>query len=29
MVQLNQDAWYRSGADFAQWVCEAFAMTGC
>ena len=25
MVQLNQDAWYRSGADFAQWAREAFA----
>jgi tripartite-type tricarboxylate transporter receptor subunit TctC len=23
--QLNQDAWYRSGADYAQWVREAFA----
>ena len=25
MLQLNQDAWYRSGADFAQWAREAFA----
>jgi tripartite-type tricarboxylate transporter receptor subunit TctC len=23
--QLNQDAWYRSGADYAQWAREAFA----
>lgn len=23
--QLNQDAWYRSGADYAQWVREAYA----
>ena len=23
--QLNQDAWYRSGADYAQWVRDAYA----
>ena len=23
--QLNQDAWYRSGADYAQWARDAFA----
>ncbi|KGG87575.1 MULTISPECIES: tripartite tricarboxylate transporter substrate binding protein [Comamonas] len=23
--QLNQDAWYRSGVDYAQWVREAYA----
>ena len=25
LKQLNQDAWYRSGADYAQWVREAYA----
>jgi tripartite-type tricarboxylate transporter receptor subunit TctC len=25
LAQLNQDAWYRSGADYAQWAREAFA----
>ena len=25
MAQLNQDAWYRSGADFEQWANGAFA----
>ena len=24
MVQLNQDAWYRSGADFTQWARDTF-----
>lgn len=25
LAQLNQDAWYRSGADYAQWAREAYA----
>lgn len=25
LKQLNQDAWYRSGADYAQWAKDAFA----
>lgn len=25
LEQLNQDAWYRSGADYAQWARQAFA----
>lgn len=25
MLQLNQEAWYRSGADYAQWAKDTFA----
>lgn len=25
LAQLNQDAWYRSGADYAQWARESYA----